>query len=296
MYKRQAWFDWYDRLKDVEDEVLAIQGEGALPQIAFTGLSGDSSFQVGQSLDVAVEVTAQSGLDDFRLLLNGVQVGKPVSKSSYTWKASDHPELNDLQADWYGLKVIAVDAEGFVVDKEIYVRVGSDPGEKEDWILEPYEVLMTDGQELLSGRGETDEEMEGDEYERKIDGIDLKFQFDNEGKLAVRDMFYGVPIIRTYSKAGKVGNGPRRAEFKDGVLSTYTLVDPASMLWSSRNYDRTSRELRRPAPKDKGFDGPFEFMITRGKNLAIFGMKNGKRQVVWSQSPDYERWTGRLEQ
>jgi hypothetical protein len=45
----------------------------------------------------------------------------------------------------------------------------------------------------------------------------VKFQFDNEGKLTVRDMFYRVTIIRTYSKAGKVGNGPRRVELKDGV-------------------------------------------------------------------------------
>lgn len=36
-------------------------------------------------------------------------------------------------------------------------------------------------------------------------------------------------------------------------------------------------------------------MITRGKSLAIFGTKDGKRQVVWSQAPDYEGWNGRLE-
>lgn len=107
---------------------------------------------------------------------------------------------------------------------------------------------------LEIGRGETDEEMENDEVGQNIDGVDVKFQFDNGGKLAVRDMFYGVPIIRTYSNAGKVGNGPRRAEFKDGVVSTYTLVDPASMLWASRNYDRAKRALRGKAPKDQGLD------------------------------------------
>ena len=117
----------------------------------FTGLSDGASFPVGQSLDIAVEVTAQSGLDDIRLLLNGVRVGKPISKSSVTWKASEFPELANLEEDWYSLQVIAVDEKGFVVDKEIYVRVGNQPGEKQDWILEPFVVLMTDGQELLSG-------------------------------------------------------------------------------------------------------------------------------------------------
>ncbi|TWU40647.1 hypothetical protein [Novipirellula artificiosorum] len=44
---------------------------------------------------------------NFRLLLNGVRVGKPTSTSSYTWKASEYPELANLQEDWFSLKVIA---------------------------------------------------------------------------------------------------------------------------------------------------------------------------------------------
>lgn len=295
LHAKTTWFDWYERLKDVEAEVVAVKGEGSLPEIEFNGLADGASFPVGHSLDVAVTVSAESGLNDVRLLLNGVRVGKPIASSAFTWKAAEFPELSNLKQDWYSLKIIAVDQEGFVVDKEAYVRVGSDPGEKEDWILEPYVVLMTDGQELLSGRGETDEAMEDDEVERQIDGIDVKFQFDHEGKLVVRDLFYRVALIRTFSKAGKVGNGPRRAEFENGVLSTYTLVDPASMLWSSRNYDRTNRELRRPAPIDQGFRGPFEFVITRGKHFAVYGTRNGKPALVWSQGLDWKFWNGRFE-
>ena len=107
-------------------------------------------------------------------------------------------------------------------------------------------------------------------------------------------MFYRVAIIRTYSKAGKVGNGPRRAALKDGVLSTYTLVDPTSMLWSSQNYDRAKRILRGRSPKDQGFEGPFEFVITRGKHFAIYGTKNGKPALVWSLGLDWKFWNGRF--
>ena len=64
---------------------------------------------------------------------------------------------------------------------------------------------------------------------------------------------------------------------------------------SSRIWDADRQEFKREAPTEIGFAGPFKFVITRGKQLAITGIKNGKPQVAWSEDPNYEDWTGRFE-
>ncbi|VGO23519.1 hypothetical protein [Pontiella sulfatireligans] len=294
LHAKTDWFRWYERLKDVEGEVAAIKGEGALPTIAFTGLTDDTSFSTGHNLDVALDVTAAAGLHSVRLYLNGILVGDAATQATPVWTAADHNELNGLKEDWYSLRAVAVDQEGFVTEKEVYVQVGKNPGDKEDWKLEPYAVLMTDGQEFHSGNGENDEERKKQIYQKSYDGIGVTFQFDAGGKLVVRDHFYGVSIIRSYSKADKVGQGPRRCEFKDGVVTTYNLVEPVSVLWSSRGYDRNEQVLKGLLPSEKGFKGPYQFVITRDKNFAIYGTRNGKPALIWSEKPDWKFWEGRF--
>ncbi|MGY8696380.1 MAG: hypothetical protein ACKVGW_19555 [Verrucomicrobiia bacterium] len=49
------------------------------------------------------------------------------------------------------------------------------------------------------------------------------------------------------------------------------------------------------SPLEEGYEGPFGFVITKGKKIAITGVKNGKRQIAWFEDPDYEDWTGRFE-
>ncbi len=295
LHAKTDWFRWYERLEDVEREVAAIKGEGALPTIEFVGLADGSNYPAGQNLDVGLEVDAAAGLHSVRLYMNGVLVGDAVTKAAPVWTAADHKELNALKDDWYSLRAVAVDNEGFVTEKEVYVRVGENPGDKENWKLEPYAVLMTDGEELFSGIGENDEERKHNHSIKDLkEGIGVTFLFDAGGKLVVRDEFYGVSIIRTYSKADKVGQGPRRCEFKDGAVTTYNLVEPVSVLWSSRVFDRDKQAFKNPLPADKGFKGPYEFVITRNKHFAIYGTKNGKPALIWSQKPDWKFWGGRF--
>ena len=249
-------------------------------------------FDAGDSLEVQVHATAPSGLDEVKLYLNGLVLDGPKGKGPYVWNASTDKLLENLQRDWYSLEAVAVDGNGFVARKEIYVNVGNASGDKKDWMFETYAVILSDGETLTSGHGDTEEEIEDDQVDIDWDKLEARFQFDSSGKLKLRDGFLGINVFKSRSK---VDPGPRRCEFKDGAVTTYNLVEPVSVLWSSRMWDANEQDFKRESPADDGFTGPFEFVVTRGRRLAITGMKDGRRQVIWFESPNYEDWTGRLD-
>lgn len=292
LHAKTGWFRWYETLEQVEDEVARIKGEGALPVVEFAGLSDGDGFNAGGSLEVKVKAIAANGIDEVKLYLNGLVLDGGKGKGTYTWNGSTDELLANLQKDWYSLDAVAVDQNGFVTRKEIYVNVGNASGDKDDWKFEPHAVILAEGEEILSGRGNSEKEIDKDVIKKKWPKLEASFQFDTSGKLKVRDDFYGV---NTFKSRSKVDPGPRRCEFKDGAVTTYNLIEPVSVLWSSRIWDANGQKFKREAPANNGFKGPFEFIITRGKKLAITGMKNGKRQVAWSEDPDYEDWTGKFE-
>ncbi len=292
LHAKTGWFRWHDTLKSVEDEVERIVGEGAVPVIEFTGLSDGDRFEVGADVEVRLEVSASSGVEEVRLCLNGLVLEDPDGKGPYAWNGSTDEQLNDLREDWYSLEAFAVDRDGFVTRQEIYIQVGDDPGPKDDWKLDTHAVILNDGQKMNSGHGETEEEAEDDQVTIKFKELEGKFQFDSTGKVKLRDDFLGVTVFKSRSKADP---GPRLLEFKDGAFTTYNLVEPVSVLWSSRKWDVDEQRFKDKLPAEKGFEGPYELVVTRGKMLAVVGTKNGRRQVVWHAEPDYEDWTGRFE-
>jgi hypothetical protein len=143
--------------------------------------------------------------------------------------------------------------------------------------------VLSDGEALTSGHGKTEKASEEDEVRRELDKLEAVFQFDSSGKVKLRDDFLGFTVFKSRSKADP---GPRRCEFQDGAITTYNLVEPVSVLWSSRRWDADSQRLLAEAPAENGFEGPFQFVVTRGKKLAITGMKDGRRQIVWYQNPE----------
>jgi hypothetical protein len=293
LHAKTGWFRWYDTLKQVENEVQRVKGEGALPIIEFVGLEGGDSFKAGDSLEVKVNAAASNGVDEVKLYLNGLVLRGEKGSAPYVWNGSTDDLLKNMPKDWYCLEAVAVDENGFVARKEIYVNVGNDTGDKEDWTFETYAVILSDGDVITSGHGKTEDEIKNDHVKKKWSKLEASFQFDSSGKLKVRDDFFGVNIFKSRSK---VDPGPRRCEFKDGAVATYNLVEPVSVLWSSRIWDADGQTFKRELPTENGFKGPFNFVITRGKKLAITGIKKGKRQVAWSEDPNYEDWTGRFEE
>lgn len=292
LHAKTGWFKWYDTLKHVENEVLRVQGEGALPVIEFSGLTDGASFSVGDSLEVTLDVSAASGLRQVKLYVNGLVLDPPQKGRPYVWDSSVDGRLHALVQDWYCLEAVAVDNNGFVAKKQVYINVGDDSRPRDDWKMETYAVIVADGIQLTSGHGESSRQVENDFVKQKWPKLEASFQFDTSGKLKVRDDFYGVTVFKSRSK---VDPGPRRCEFKDGAVTTYNLDTPVSVLWSTRNWDADAQGFRRESPVANGFVGPFEFVITRNKTLAITGVKSGKRRIAWSQSPDYKDWTGRFE-
>ena len=291
LHAKTGWFRWYDTLKSVEAEVEQIKGEGALPVIEFAGLKDGDTLNAGDDLEVNVNVSAAAGIDEVKLYLNGLVLDGATGKDPYVWNSSTDPLLQNLKKDWYSLTAVAVDGNGFVKEKEIYINVGNASGDQEDWKVEPFAVILKDGEEFTSGHGKTEDEIDDDQVTIKWDKLEAKFQFDPSGKLKLRDDFRGVSVFKSRSK---VDPGPRRCEFKGGALTTYNLVEPVSVLWSSRRWDANAQKFKQPVPADAGYDGPFELVVTRGKKLAITGMRNGKQQVIWSEDPDYEDWTGQF--
>jgi hypothetical protein len=293
LHAKTGWFRWYDTLKEVENEVQRVKGEGALPEIEFEGLADGDLFKAGHSLEVKVGATSAIGVEEVKLYLNGLVLDEQKGRApTSVWNGSTDGLLKNMSKDWYCLEAVAVDRNGFVARKQIYVSVGNDSKQKEDWKSETYAVILSEGEVLTSGHGGTLEETEEDNVKKKWAKLEASFQFDSSGKLKVRDDFFGINIFKSRSK---VDPGPRRCEFKNGAVATYNLIEPVSVLWSSRVWDADGQKYKRDLPTQKGFQGPFEFVITRGKQLAITGMKNGQRRVVWFQAPEYEDWTGRFE-
>jgi len=292
LHAKTGWFRWYETLKQVEDEVQRVKGEGALPVLEFAGLADGDRFKAGDSLEVKVNATAPNGATEVKLYLNGLVLDGPIGSDPYVWNDSSDKLLRNLQKDWYSLEAVVVDGNGFVKRKEIYINVGNDSEDKEDWKFETYAVILSDGQDLTSGHGDTEDAMEEDQVKIQWDKLEAQFYFDSSGKLKLRDDFLGVNVFKSRSKADP---GPRRCEFKDGSITTYNLIEPVSVLWSSRMWDADDQDFRNKSPVMDGYTGPFEFVVTRGKKVAITGIKDGKRQVVWYEDPDYEDWTGRFE-
>ena len=292
LHAKTGWFRWYETLKKVEDEVERVKGEGALPVIEFVDLADGDTFNIGESLEVKVNATAANGIDKVKLYLNGLVLDGAKGGNPYVWNGSTDDLLKNLQKDWYSLKAVAVDGIGFVTEKEIYINVGNASGDKEDWKFETYAVILRDGKSFTSGHGDTEEEIDDDEVQIQWDKLEAKFLYNSSGKIILRDQFLGVIVFKSYSK---VDPGPRRCEFKDGAIASYNLIEPVSVLWSSRRWDADDQKFKDKAPIDKGFTGPFEFVVTRGKKMAITGIRNGKRQVAWFENPNYEDWTGRFE-
>tara|TARA_R110002096_G_scaffold74283_18_gene176133 strand:- start:4034 stop:7000 length:2967 start_codon:yes stop_codon:yes gene_type:complete len=284
LHAKTGWFRWYETLKQVEAEVERVKGEGGLPQIEFIDLSDGDTLEAGEDLEVKFSAVAASGISEVKLFLNGLVLDGAKGSDPYTWNGSSDELLKDLSKDWYSLEAIAVDGNGFVSRKEIYLNVGNDSADREDWKFETFAVILSDGEELLSD--------EDEEITKKWNVLEAKFQFDSTGKLKVRDDFRSVTIFKSRSK---VDPGPRRCEFKDGAITTYNLVEPISVLWSSRRWDPNDQAFGNAAPAMNGYTGPFEFVITKGKKIAITGMKGGKRSVAWFEDPDYEDWTGRFD-
>jgi hypothetical protein len=241
---------------------------------------------------VKINATAANGIEKVKLYINGLVLDGAKGSSPYVWNDSTDNLLKNMQKDWYCLEAVAVDGSGFVARKEIYINVGNASGDKEDWKFETYAVILSDGQEFTSGHGKTQEEIEDDDVTIKWDKLEAKFQFDPSGKIKLRDDFRGVNVFKSRSK---VDPGPRRCEFKDGAVTTYNLVEPVSVLWSSRKWDANDQKFKQKSPANDGYTGPFEFVVTKGRKLAIIGTRNGKRQVAWYEDPDYEDWTGRFE-
>lgn len=291
LHAKTGWFRWYETLKSVEDEVERIKGEGALPEIEFVGLADGDTFNAGHNLEVKVNATAANGIREVKLYLNGLVLDGPKGDDPYVWNDSKDELLKDMRKDWYSLEAVAVDGNGFVKRNEIHINVGNDTANKDDWKFETYAVLLSDGEELTSGHGATEDEIEEDQVRRKLDKLEAQFFFDSTGKLKLRDDFLGIVLFKSRSKADP---GPRRAEFKDGAITTYNLIEPVSVLWSSRIWDADNQGFKKKAPAMDGYTGPFEFVVTRGRKLAISGMKGGKRQVIWHANPNYEDWTGRF--
>jgi len=292
LHAKTGWFRWDETLKQVEDEVNRVKNEGALPVIEFVNLADNDKLAAGENLEVKVNVTAPSGIEKVKLYLNGLVLDGPEGKGPYVWNASTDRLLENLQKDWYCLEAVAVDGNGFVARTEIYINVGKATGDKEDWKSETYAVILSDGDAFTSGHGDTQQETENDQVTIKLDKLEARLQFDSSGKIKLRDDFLGINLFKSRSK---VDPGPRRCEFKDGAVTIYNLLEPVSVLWSSRNWDANNRRFKSKSPAEIGFTGPFEFVVTRGKQLAITGMKDGRRQVVWSEKPNYEDWTGRFD-
>ena len=292
LHAKTGWFRWYDTLKKVDDEVERVKGEVALPVIEFVGLANGDTFNAGDNLEVKVSVTAANGMREVKLYLNGLVIDGPSGSAPYVWNGSTDKLLNNLKKDWYCLEAAAVDKNGFVKRKEIYINVGDSSGDKEDWKYETYSVILSDGEEFTSGHGDTEEEIDDDEVQIKYDKLEAKFTFNSSGKIILRDDFLGVNVFKSRSKADP---GPRRCEFSDGAITTFNLIEPVSVLWSSRNWDADTQKFKSKSPVQNEYKGPFDFVVTRGKKLAVTGMKNGKRQVAWYEDPDYEDWTGRFE-
>ncbi|VGO23521.1 Ig-like domain-containing protein [Pontiella sulfatireligans] len=291
LHAKTGWFRWYDTLAQVEAEVVRIKGEGALPVIEFVGLQDGDTFNVGTSLEVQVNATAANGIDKVKLYLNGLVLNSGKGPQRTIWSGSTDDLLKNLLKDWYSLEAVAVDQNGFVTRKEIYINVGNDSAEKDDWKFETYAVILSDGEEFTAGHGRTEKQIQNDQVKEKWKKLEASFQFDNTGKMKIRDDFLGINLFKSRSK---VDPGPRRCEFKDGAVSTLNLVEPVSVLWSSRTWDADKQAFKRKAPAESGYDAPFEFVVTRGKKLAITGMKNGTRQIAWFMDPDYEDWTGQF--
>lgn len=114
---------------------------------------------------------------------------------------------------------------------------------------------MADGDVITSGHGETEDEIDDDQVKTKWAKPEASFQFDNSGKLKLRDDFLGVNIFKSRSK---VDPGPRRCEFKDGAVATCNLIEPVSVLWSTRVWDANAQDFKRALPTETGFQRPFE--------------------------------------
>jgi hypothetical protein len=292
LHAKTGWFRWYDTLKQVEDEVERVKGEGALPVIEFVDLADDDKFDSGENLEVKVNVTAANGHDKVKLYLNGLVLDGPEGSDPYVWNDSTDKLLKNLQKDWYSLVAVVVDGNGFVARKEIYINVGNDSEYKEDWKFETYAVILSDDKGFSSGHGDTEKAIEDDGVKIKWDKLEATFHFDSSGKIKLRDDFLGVNVFKSRSK---VDPGPRRCEFKDGAITAYNLVEPVSILWSSRKWVADDQKFKYKSPANDGYTGPFEFVVTRGKKLAIIGTKKGKQKVAWYEEPNYEDWTGRFE-
>lgn len=292
MHAKTGWFRWQGTMESVEEEVDRIKGEGSLPVIEFIGISDGDQFKNGTNLVVAIQASASSGVKEVKLYLNGLVLEDPDGKGPYGWNGTTDELLNNLQNDWYSLETVAVDGSDFVTREEISIQVGDTSGLKDDWKLETFAVILSDGQKLTSGHGETEEEAEADQVTIKFDQLEAKFQIDSTGKVKLRDDFLGVTAFKTRSK---VDPGPRLLEFKDGAFTTYNLIEPMSVLWSSRRWNVNEQEFKAKLPGEVGFEGPYELVVTRGRMLAVIGTKSGKRQVAWHDEPDYEDWTGRFE-
>ncbi|MEL6943905.1 MAG: Ig-like domain-containing protein, partial [Bacteroidota bacterium] len=81
------------------------------PVVTITAPEDGAVFPVGADLTVEASATDDGSIRNIRLILNGTTIRK-INGSSGTWGPPNDPELANLEAGDYELKVVAVDNQG----------------------------------------------------------------------------------------------------------------------------------------------------------------------------------------
>ncbi len=317
LHSKTGYFNWEATYAEVLGEVDRIEQLGDLPTPEFPNITDGQAFGTADDLNVDIDVKGgpDGDLAEVKLYINGLRVdGRTGSGRSYNWNYARDELLENMDQDWYSLKAVVVNTSGFVTENEIYVNVNAAPGTttvaKEDWKDEKYALIHDHPHIFESGRTDLPDgeevKIDGDEWAAGdniygaslaeavfADRLDVKFTFDSSGKVKLRDLFLGINVHKTRSKEDE---GRKSCDMNaDGAIYVWNEAAPRSIIWSSRVWDSETQSFKNSAPIDNGFTGPFEFIVTRGKKLAVTGMKNGTRQTAWSQNPDYRDFIGRIQ-
>lgn len=124
------------------------------PVVTISTPADGANFPVGTDLTVMASATDADGVKNIRLLLNGSTV-RVITGDQGTWDATTDPELANLQAGNYEIKVVAVDNNNNIGETIHNITVGSTAGNEivesrsfeeqlsESWMIYPNPVRET---------------------------------------------------------------------------------------------------------------------------------------------------------
>ncbi|MEM9884318.1 MAG: Ig-like domain-containing protein [Bacteroidota bacterium] len=105
-----------------------VGGENGIPITSIVSPRDGDIFPIGHDLTVVAEASDPDGsIRNVRMYLNEDIVSK-IDNPPYEWSATDHPELANLQAGNYDIRVGAVDNQGNSSELTITITVGETSG------------------------------------------------------------------------------------------------------------------------------------------------------------------------